>query len=521
MVSTPVLAEVTEVSTECVLSDKGWYEVCTTDLLVKDIPEIDNYKNNIGAYMTKKTAFRMGKTVEKDMNFTALTWDKDTLRVVGTIPVGTQNYWGILNIYNSTWWNSSWNASINFNISDTSGFLRYNEFVGYNFTGLDDKQGDNDDLRLINASDNVEIPIKIGKSGDDYAYVMWFTNVTALGQHGYYLYWDNENATDPSYSSDDWSHDEFDDGSLDGNIWGRYETTDGSFSRGEYGETYYVIETDASATPSYSVLYTLYDLGSTDTFNYFVRFNLTQGATYTAWSFLNMGYGSDISGGKTNGCGYRYNDGAVYCAVGDGSDNINQNNPNTVSLNTGSDESDGFPNCFEFLHLNTATNYVRFSNDSCQDETWTSWANITGIAGIVPIYSTIGKNGTSGGYGDASTYSYFIDFFRPVLTDVNFTINISGVLYEEPEEPEPEPEFSINGTIVSYTCIGNYSVRNTTYANATSDLIYTFCENGCDYDNQIIPFLDIDNKCNPKEWIQSLLVICFVIVIFVFVRRFL
>jgi len=420
------------------------------------------------------------------------------------------------------WWNTNWYNRYNFTIADTTGYQRMNELIRINFTNLTDKQGDNDDIRLINLSNNAEIPYATVRSGNDYAEIVFFVNISASGNVSYEIYWNNSVAVNPSYPVSDWTWDLFDGVSLDANKWDETVASDASHTYGQDGSTRWFKDTDASGTPSYLVTYADRNWQTTDTWTYEFSYNLSLGATaYTAWSFTNFGYRtSGVT--KHHGCGHTYNDYNTYCAVGDASDNINQNNPNSINLSVPANSGNpNYPNRMRFMHLSDGATFVAFSDDN--GGFWTNWTNITAIAGTTPYELQFGKSATSGGYGDASSYDFHLDYVLPLMiTDANFTIGFGVSEYN----PPPVSVGTNYSEIRSYYCNNNNnSVYNVTWSNDSSNWNYEYyteiCFNGCDEDNLIISILDnTPSLCNPTHWLQSVMVISVVIIVIWFIKRF-
>jgi len=320
------------------------------------------------------------------------------------------------------WFSNDWSSRRQFNLTEDDGFTRVNEFVVRNFTGLTGKQADNDDLRIINDSDNSTIPFYVLSSTSDTAEIMIRENWTASGINTYYIYYNNPTATDPAYSTADWPGDYFDGGSLNTNMWDQFNDTDASNWWGVGDGVLWFNESDAGGTPGYIVTRSKINFTSSDTWTFELRYNFTQiHATYSAWTFLNMGFRTtDV---KTYGCGHVYNTYETYCSDPDAADNHNQNNGGTVNLSSAASSSDGFPNIMRLQHLDINNNLVQFSNDG--GSTWTSWINITGIAGDVPKKFQFGKGATGTGYGLASTYIYFIDYVKPSTAN-NMTFSLGA-----------------------------------------------------------------------------------------------
>ena len=151
--TTAEATKVTEIETKCEIFE------CYTILEITELlpSDITLYKNNLGNFITKKEAFSLDKSVTKPIENTikmdSFVWDTknpDLVTIRGTIKGATSNYWGISDIWNSTWWNSS--EPYCQDIVVLNGQKGYPAFI--NVTNGTDKQADFDDVRFVNASCN-------------------------------------------------------------------------------------------------------------------------------------------------------------------------------------------------------------------------------------------------------------------------------------------------------------------------------------------------------------------------------
>jgi len=98
---------------------------------------------------------------------------------------------------------------------------------------------------------------------------------------------------------------------------------------------------------------------------------------------------------------------------------------------------------------------------------------------------------------------------------------LSGTYCFDVYEVLPDP--ILVGTFTSYSCINDYSVKNTTFVNETDTietLEYLECYNGCSEINPIITIWGNEaSLCNPLEWVQWIILILLIIVIWFGYRR--
>ena len=509
-------AEVVEVSNKCIMSDKGWYEICKTELEFRDVPEISTYKTNIEDYTTIKTAFSMEKPVTKDLKFTSFTWDKDTLTVIGTIPVGTQNFWGILDVYNSSWWNSTFLNCMNVTIRNDVPYDLVNHFITLNFTNISDKRADNFDLRLINASCGWntsvrEIPYRIAWYNNSFASLVNLINLSANSNVTWALYYGNEYAEDPNYATDNYIYDDFIVALYDTDVWGQYEIGVIDSDGGDGDVYWYNVSISWENCPQQEFS-SKYTFGATDTWCFEWKLGLFRTNIIGAengWCWEGGGF-HQVTGNTLYGfCEYA-NPFNFWVGYGDASNNIVP--AGGIGTNTLVNDS-ATGNIVRMCHFNNQVNVITISNDTGVTFDY-GWTNITQIAGITPKNLTVG-NSLNTNCPFAENYSASIDYVKP--SNSNITILFGS---EETIAPPPPPDLT-NVTVIDYLCIGNYSVKNTTL-NSNSELIYTTCSNGCNENNLIITIFNNDpNLCNPNEWLSWLLFLAVVVIVLAILNRFL
>lgn len=496
---------VREVSNVCTYESNG-YEKCSTILELDDltVSDLNVIKSNFSLdSFNKKVAFRSGIPVTNTIDFNTFTWKDRQLTVTGIIRIGTDNYWGIDKIYNSSWWNSSWTYRMNFTIANGLGYQRVNEEIVHNFTNLTNSLPSKWDIKIFNAScvanNGTEHPYKIISNGTIWVELMFRYNLSAGATNTWCMYWANPSATEPIYNTNNWIYDNFTGATLNYSIWNWTGTTDASYKNGTVGGWWWVNESDAGGTPSFGALHSQRIFQENDTFCYDIRFNLTYvGPTFTYWSFLNFGFINSSTTTRTHGLGAVYNTRVVYARVGDASDNINGNSggQNTTW------QIQPTNNRLQIFHIAPSVNYARFSDDGGAMFTWRDWTLLNQV-NSTPYRLSLGKRASSGGYGDASPYSYYIDSYVATYSGVcNVTIEQDryGEEYTTTTTTTVWPETLGNRT--EFCCIPYeaYCMDNDTMAqkyniNNITTYAYVACQYGCD---------PASNSCFPSPFNQNI-----------------
>jgi len=133
---------VKEVSTKCVWKPELLMDECETILEYSDINPIE--QNALSMIKTDFVPYMRQKEGDKAITFQSYIETKpNTVVIKGFVPRGTQNYWGIEGIWNSSWWNSSYPYCIDLTIVHPQANyvlaynMSYNGNMSYgNFSGI-------------------------------------------------------------------------------------------------------------------------------------------------------------------------------------------------------------------------------------------------------------------------------------------------------------------------------------------------------------------------------------------------
>ncbi len=420
--------KIDELDNYCEFDIEVGAETCYTTLDFKEIKNkekdlLDSFKEKSIDKMVKKEAKRYTKIgkidIENTIKFDSFNWNGNKVTIIGTIKPATQNYWGIEGLYNSTWWNSSWNRCINSTIINDISYNLVNHPVLLEFTDLDEKQLDNSDLRLLDSfcgdiDSVVEIPFKVVENSSNTASLVILINLTADSNNTYALYFDNDNAVSPSYGVDDYIYDNFNDVSYDSDVWGRYSIGVIDSEGGDNYKYWYNVSFSGEICPQVE-LSSKYTFGLGDTWCYEWKMGLKRTNTLgvdNGWCWEGGGF-HDYTGNTLYGfCEYA-NPFNFWVGMGDANNNIvGVSNTNTL-VNDSATE-----NIIRLCHYNNQSNFIRISNDT--GVSWDyGWANITQIAGFTPKNLTIGAS-LSANCPFSEDYNASFDYVKP--SNSNLTI---------------------------------------------------------------------------------------------------
>jgi hypothetical protein len=192
------------------------------------------------------------------------------------------------------WWNSTFLKKKEINIEDKSGKDHKNFSTQLEITYDTDMQGDFDDLRFVNESENAEVPYWIETYNASSKAIIWVeVPLTANSNTTIYMYYNNSDVSTTSNIKTAFKlGDDFEDSSLDTGIWASWQSNgniteiNGELHLGSEGiSTQYA---EVSSILNYSVNHTCvsylnfsYTASNYDSFGFF---NATNHPLYTATS---------------------------------------------------------------------------------------------------------------------------------------------------------------------------------------------------------------------------------------------